>query len=95
MNADSVSGLPEPDEMRAAAESACALLRVLSNPDRLLLLCELSQGERCVSDLEARLDIRQPTLSQQLGVLRDTRSSKRVAKARTFTTRSTARPRSR
>jgi ArsR family transcriptional regulator len=45
--------------------------QVLSNPDRLLLLCELSQGERCVSDLEARLDIRQPTLSQQLGVLRD------------------------
>ncbi|AOJ78014.1 ArsR/SmtB family transcription factor [Burkholderia ubonensis] len=71
MNADSVSGLPEPDEMCAAAESACALLKVLSNPDRLLLLCELSQGERCVGDLEARLDIRQPTLSQQLGVLRD------------------------
>ena len=71
MNTDPSGGLPEPDQMRAAAESACALLKVLSNPDRLLLLCELSQGERCVSDLEARLDIRQPTLSQQLGVLRD------------------------
>ncbi|MGP8471757.1 ArsR/SmtB family transcription factor [Burkholderia sp. PR2] len=71
MNADPSTGLPQPDQMRAAAESACALLKVLSNPDRLLLLCELSQGERCVSDLEARLDIRQPTLSQQLGVLRD------------------------
>ena len=71
MNTDPSTGLPEPDQMRAAAESACALLKVLSNPDRLLLLCELSQGERCVSDLEARLDIRQPTLSQQLGVLRD------------------------
>lgn len=71
MNDFASTGLPQPDQMRAAAESACALLKVLSNPDRLLLLCELSQGERCVSDLEARLDIRQPTLSQQLGVLRD------------------------
>ncbi|CAG9247435.1 Biofilm growth-associated repressor [Burkholderia cepacia] len=71
MNDDLSAGFPEPDQMRAAAESACALLKVLSNPDRLMLLCELSQGERCVRDLEAALDIRQPTLSQQLGVLRD------------------------
>ncbi|QTD93954.1 ArsR/SmtB family transcription factor [Burkholderia anthina] len=72
MNTDPSAGLlPAPEQMRAAAESACALLKVLSNPDRLMLLCELSQGERCVSDLETRLDIRQPTLSQQLGVLRD------------------------
>ncbi|RQS11940.1 transcriptional regulator [Burkholderia sp. Bp9002] len=71
MKPDSTTPFPDPDRMRAAAESACALLKVLSNPDRLLLMCELSQGERCVSELEARLDIRQPTLSQQLGVLRD------------------------
>lgn len=57
-------------EMRAAAGQAAALLRVMSNEDRLLLLCQLSQGERCVSELETLLDIRQPTLSQQLGVLR-------------------------
>jgi ArsR family transcriptional regulator len=43
---------------------------VLANEDRLLLLCQLSQGEMCVSDLEEELDIRQPTLSQQLAVLR-------------------------
>ena len=41
-----------------------------SNEDRLLLLCQMVDGEKCVSDLEAMLDIRQPTLSQQLGVLR-------------------------
>jgi len=46
-------------------------LKVLGNEDRLLLLCQLSQGEMCVSDLEEALDIRQPTLSQQLGVLRN------------------------
>ena len=56
--------------MRQAAGRATAALRVLSNPDRLLLLCHLTQGEHCVSELEAALDIRQPTLSQQLGVLR-------------------------
>lgn len=47
------------------------MLKTLSNPDRLLLLCQISQGECCVGDLEDALDIHQPTLSQQLGVLRD------------------------
>lgn len=57
-------------DMRRAAGKATATLRVLANPDRLLLLCQIAQGAHCVSDLEAALDIRQPTLSQQLGVLR-------------------------
>jgi ArsR family transcriptional regulator len=43
----------------------------MSNPDRLLLLCQLSEAERCVSELETLTGILQPTLSQQLGVLRD------------------------
>lgn len=58
-------------DMQAAAAHACALLKVLSNPDRLMLLCQLTQGEYCVSDLESMLGIAQPTLSQQLGVLRE------------------------
>lgn len=57
--------------MQAAAADACALLKVLANPDRLLLMCVLSQGERSVGALEAQLDFRQPSLSQQLGVLRE------------------------
>lgn len=57
--------------MRAAALKATALLKALSNPDRLLLLCQLIQEEHCVSELEASVGITQPTLSQQLGVLRD------------------------
>lgn len=56
--------------MRVAAVEAGAVLRVLSNPDRLLLLCQMSQGEKSVGELEALLQIQQPTLSQQLGVLR-------------------------
>lgn len=58
-------------QMHEAATEACRLMRVLSNPDRLLLLCQLSQGERCVGELEAMLGIVQPTLSQQLTVLRE------------------------
>ncbi len=56
--------------MRAAAASTTRLLRVMANEDRLLLLCQLSHGECAVGELEERLDIRQPTLSQQLAVLR-------------------------
>ncbi|AXF03385.1 ArsR/SmtB family transcription factor [Paraburkholderia hospita] len=57
--------------MQAGAANACALLKVLANPDRLLLMCQLSQGEMSVGELEEQLGIHQPTLSQQLGVLRE------------------------
>lgn len=57
--------------MRTAADQVVDKLKILANPDRLLLLCQLSQGEQCVSDLEQLLDIHQPTLSQQLGILRN------------------------
>lgn len=56
--------------IRLAANEACRVMKILSNPDRLLLLCQLTEGERCVSELEALVGIAQPTLSQQLGVLR-------------------------
>jgi DNA-binding transcriptional ArsR family regulator len=56
--------------LRQAAETAVAALKILANEDRLLLLCQLSQQEMCVSELAEVLDIRQPTLSQQLGILR-------------------------
>ena len=59
------------DTMKASASQACRLMKVLSNPDRLLLLCQLSLGEKRVGELEEILGIVQPTLSQQLTVLRD------------------------
>lgn len=58
------------EAMRQAADGATQMLRSLAHQDRLLLLCQLSQEELCVSDLEDRLGIYQPSLSQQLGVLR-------------------------
>jgi ArsR family transcriptional regulator len=60
----------DPALLRRAAGRAVSALKVLANEDRLLLLCQLSQGERSVGELEERLGIRQPTLSQQLAVLR-------------------------
>lgn len=56
--------------MQLAAAKASRLLKALANPDRLLLLCQLTQGEHCVSDMEALVGVLQPTLSQQLAVLR-------------------------
>lgn len=56
--------------LRGAVGQAVTTLKLLANEDRLLLLCQLSQGEKCVGELEEQLGIRQPTLSQQLGVLR-------------------------
>ena len=60
----------DPLALREAAGEAVAALKALANPERLLLLCQLSQGECSVGELEEQLDIHQPTLSQQLGVLR-------------------------
>ena len=57
--------------LQMAAAQACALLKTLANPTRLLLLCHISQREYCVSDLERLTDVKQPTLSQQLAVLRE------------------------
>lgn len=59
------------EDMQEAAAEACKLMKVLANRDRLLILCELSQGERRVGELEENLGIVQPTLSQQLTVLRE------------------------
>ena len=58
-------------DMQQSAGQACRLLKVLSNPDRLMILCQLTQGEMRVGELEEALGIVQPTLSQQLTVLRD------------------------
>lgn len=60
-----------PEEMAARAEEGAALLRALANPQRLRLVCELVGGERGVAELEELTGIRQPTLSKELGKLRE------------------------
>ena len=56
--------------MRAHAGEAVTMLKLLGNEDRLMLPCQLTEGERTVGELEQLTGIGQPTLSQQLGVLR-------------------------
>ena len=59
-----------PEQLREHAGEACALLKTLANVDRLMLLCSIGTARRNVSELEAATGINQPTLSQQLAILR-------------------------
>ena len=45
-------------------------LKILSNPDRLKILCILKDGEIHVQNIEQLTAIQQPPLSQQLTLLR-------------------------
>lgn len=58
------------DAIRDSAGQACSMLKILANEDRLMLLCHLTQGEKNVGELEEATNIQQPTLSQQLTILR-------------------------
>lgn len=71
------------NQLRSSADKASAFMRIMANSDRLMLLCQLSQGEKSVGELEEILQIYQPTLSQQLTVLREAElvSTRRVGKS--------------
>lgn len=58
------------DDMAESAKAASRFLKVLSNENRLLLLCHLAEGEKSVGELELALGLRQPAISQQLARLR-------------------------
>ena len=49
---------------------ASGLLKAMSNPRRLMILCRLAMGELSVSELEKQVDLGQSSLSQHLAVLR-------------------------
>ena len=57
--------------MRAAAQEATSLLRALADAERLLVLCELSKGERSSEDLQGALGLDAPALAQHLNVLKN------------------------
>lgn len=62
--------VPDPEAMRAHAADAARLLKALGNEKRLLL-CLLVEGERSVGELNSRVDLSQPALSQHLALLRE------------------------
>lgn len=59
------------DELTSRSEEVAGYLKVLANPARLLILCELNGTERSVSSLEAAVGLTQSALSQHLAKLRE------------------------
>lgn len=57
-------------ELQKRAAEAAALMKALSNPRRLMILCELASGERTVGALERAVGLSQSALSQHLARLR-------------------------
>jgi ArsR family transcriptional regulator len=58
-------------EFQASAAEAAKLLRALGNERRLMILCQLTEGERSVGELLPLVGLSQSALSQHLAVLRD------------------------
>jgi DNA-binding transcriptional ArsR family regulator len=57
-------------ELHDMASHACELLKAMANEWRLMILCQLSEGEKTVSELQTLLGLSQSALSQHLAVLR-------------------------
>lgn len=60
----------ELERMVGNAQRAADFLKALAHESRLMILCILAEGEKSVSELEDILNLRQPTVSQQLARLR-------------------------
>jgi DNA-binding transcriptional ArsR family regulator len=56
--------------LRDRAGEVAGMLKLLSHPNRLLVACELMDGERSVSQIEDNTGVRQPNLSRDLARLR-------------------------
>ncbi len=62
-----------PAEMRRLAKNAskaCDLLGAMASPARLMILCQLAEGEKSVGELQPAVGLSQSALSQHLAVLR-------------------------
>jgi len=58
------------EPIKSNLQAASSLLKAMSNEHRLLILCNLVEGERTVRELESLVGLRQTTLSQHLARLR-------------------------
>ena len=58
-------------KLQSNAEHACELLKAMANPARLMVLCQIADGEKSVGELEAAVGLSQSGLSQHLAVLRN------------------------
>ena len=58
-------------EFQASAGKAAALLKALANERRLMILCQLTDGEASVGAIQPHVGLSQSALSQHLAVLRE------------------------
>lgn len=58
-------------QLKANAASMAARLKLMSHPERLLMLCRMDEGEVSVSELVAMSGLSQSSVSQHLAMLRD------------------------
>lgn len=56
--------------LQEKAADASVLLKVLASESRLIILCQLIDGEKSVNQLEELVGMRQSALSQHLAILR-------------------------
>lgn len=57
-------------QFEGSADRASTLLKAMSNRNRLLILCQLQEGEKSVGTLEKLIGLSQSALSQHLARLR-------------------------
>ena len=57
-------------QIKKNAPKAARLLKALANPERLLILCQLLDGEQCAGALWDKSSLSQSAFSQHLAVLR-------------------------
>ena len=57
-------------ELQRSARRAAPLLKAMSNPARLVILCQLAEGERSVGELGDEVGLSQSGISQHLAILR-------------------------
>lgn len=60
----------DPKKLAENAGKASKLLKTMSHPSRLMVLCHLMDGERPVSALNESIPLSQSALSQHLAILR-------------------------
>lgn len=58
-------------ELKANAHAMAARLKMMSHPERLLMLCRMDEGEVSVSELVELTGLSQSSVSQHLALLRD------------------------
>ena len=76
---------PEMSELHDMAAHAVELLKAMANEWRLMILCQLSEGDKTVSELQEILGLSQSALSQHLAVLRRERIVRAKKQAQSVT----------